>query len=60
MHKKYSSRKELKSLAMRFAEKNKLKQESIGSFFVEVDHLKSIGSLSDYEILMKAFQKVRE
>ncbi len=60
MPKKYSSRKELKGLAMRFANMNKLKQESIGSFLLEVDHLKSMGSLSDNEILMRAFQKVRE
>ncbi|MCX9025061.1 MAG: hypothetical protein OIN85_03070 [Candidatus Methanoperedens sp.] len=56
--KKYSSRIELKSLAMRFAEKNTLSYETIEKFLIEVDQLKSNGSLSDCEILITAFQKV--
>ncbi len=58
MPKKYSSKTELKSLATKFAEKNKLEYETIGRFLVEVDRLKSCGTLSDGEILIKAFRKV--
>ena len=58
--KKYSSRKELKSLAMRFAEKNDLNQIAIEKFLIEVDRLKSCGNLSDKDILVKAFQKVEK
>src|SRR3990170_1669585 len=57
MPRKYSSRIELKSLALRFADKNNFEQETIGSFLVEVDRLKSNGTLSDCEILIKAIQK---
>ncbi len=60
MHKKYSSKKELKGLAMRFAEKNEFKPEIIGRFLMEVDRIKSNGTLTDSEILVKAFQKVIE
>ena len=58
MHKKYSSRKDLKVLAMRFAEKNKLESGAIERFLIEVDRLKSSGHLSDREILITAFQKL--
>jgi hypothetical protein len=54
MPKKYSSRKELKRLAMKFAEKNKMDKESSGRFLLEVDRLKSLGNMSDVEILMTA------
>ncbi len=54
--KKYSSKKELKSLATRFAEQNDIKKEAIGRFLVEVDKLKSNGTLSDSEIIQKAFK----
>lgn len=60
MSKKYSSKKELKSLAMMFAEKNELNHETVGRFLIEVDRLKSNGTLSDSEILVKALQKVIE
>ncbi len=53
--KKYSSRTELKNLAMRFAVKNSLESEAVGRFLLEVDRLKSMGSLSDSDILVKAF-----
>jgi hypothetical protein len=56
MPKKYSSRKELKILAMRFAQKNRMEREDSGRFLLEVDRLKSNGNLSDREILIKAFQ----
>ena len=58
MPKKYSSKTELKSLAMKFAEKNNMEYEAIGRFLVEVDRLKSCGTLSDGEILIKAFRKL--
>ncbi len=58
MPKKYSSRKELKSLAMRFAEKNNMEGGITESFLVEVDRLKSYRHLSDRNILVAAFQKV--
>ena len=57
MPRKYSSRIELKSLALRFADKNNFNQEIIGRFLVEVDRMKSNGTLSDCEILIKALQK---
>jgi hypothetical protein len=56
--KKYSSKIELKSLAMRFAEKNNLDYETIEKFLIEIDHLKSNESLSDRDILIMAFRKV--
>ncbi len=58
MPKKYSSRKELKVLAMRFAEKNELECDVVGKFLLEVDRLKSGGYLSDYDILVKAFERL--
>ncbi len=58
--KKYSSRTELKSLAMRFAEKNNLNQIAIEKFLIEVDRLKSCGNLSDRDILVIASQKVEK
>lgn len=58
--KKYSSKRELKSLAVRFAEKNNLKDEYIGKFLAEVDRLKSHGNHSDCEILITAFQEVKK
>jgi hypothetical protein len=54
--KKYSSRKELKSLAMKFAEKNQFTSENCGRYLIEVDRLKSQGNLSDRDILATAFQ----
>lgn len=38
--KRYSSRKELKTMAMKFAEKIKISDEDIGKFLLEVDILK--------------------
>lgn len=54
MPKSYSSRTELKSLALKFAEKNRLDDETTGKFLLEVDRLKSRGTMSDIEILMAA------
>jgi len=56
--KKYSSRKELKTLAATFAESNKLSSEETGKFMLEVDKLKSCGKLSDDRILVYAYQSV--
>lgn len=58
--KKYSSRKELKSLAMRFAEKNELDIKVLGNFLVEIERLKSSGNLPDSEILIRAYRKFVE
>jgi len=58
--KKYSSRKELKILAARFANKNKLLMKNLGKFLLEVDRLKSHGKLSDAEILISAYRKILE
>ncbi|KAF5425825.1 MAG: hypothetical protein C5S41_03395 [Candidatus Methanomarinus sp.] len=56
--KKYSSKIELKILALRFTEKNGLDNELIGKFLIEVDRLKSIGKYSDYDILIMAFERL--
>jgi hypothetical protein len=56
--KKYSSRKELKSIAMSFCEKNNLEFRDIERFLVDVDRLKSSGNLTDGDILIKAFEKL--
>ena len=58
MPRKYSSRKELKSLAMRFAEKKNLDNGDSERFLLEVDRLKSGGRLSDGDILVMAFQTI--
>ena len=58
--KKYSSRKELKILAAKFADKNELLKENIEKFLLEVDRLKSRGQLSDAEILIGAYKKIME
>ncbi len=58
MPKRYSSRKELKSMAMRFAEKNNLDQNTLGKFLLEVDRLKSLGKLSDGDILLTAYRRL--
>lgn len=56
--KRYSSRKKLKSIAVRFAEKNNLDGEKVGKFLLEVDRLKSCGKYSDCDILYLAFQRL--
>jgi len=53
--KRYSSKIELKSLAMCFAEINKLNYQEVERLLIEVDRMKSRGKLSDMEILYKAF-----
>jgi hypothetical protein len=54
--KRYSSRKELKVLASRFAEKN-MPDGSTPVFLLEVERLKSQGRLQDIEILMAAYNR---
>lgn len=56
--KKYSSRKELKNIAMSFCEKNNLEIKDIERFLIDVDRLKSSGNLTDGDILLKAFLKL--
>ena len=57
MPKRYSSKIELKGIAMRFAEKNRLSNETIERLLLEVDRMKSSGNLTDREILTKAIKK---
>lgn len=52
--KRYSSKKELKSLALKFAEMNKFEYGFTEVFLLEVDRLKSQGTMSDVEILIRA------
>ncbi len=56
MPKKYSSRKELKSIAISFCEKNNLKFKDIEKFLIDVDRMKSNGNLPDGVILINAFK----
>jgi len=58
MPKRYSSKKELKSLAMKFAEKNNMDQNTLGKFLLEVDRLKSLGKLSDCDILLTTYRRL--
>jgi len=43
---------------MGFCEKNNLNFKDIERFLIDVDRLKSIGNLTDGEILIKAFEKL--
>ena len=56
--KKYSSRKELIILAMRYATKHDLDNKSIEKFLIEVNQLKSSGQLTDHEIIIKALSNL--
>jgi len=56
--KKYSSKKELKSLAIKFIDKKNLDQRVLEKFLIEVDRLKSLGKLSDYDLLMTAYGRL--
>lgn len=58
MPKKYSSRKELKGIAMKFIEKKKFDSKKIGRFLLEVDRLKSTENLPDIEILIAAYRNI--
>lgn len=56
--KRYSSKAKLKSIAVKFAERCRLDPEELGSFLLEVDRLKSKGTLSDVDILIEAVKIV--
>jgi hypothetical protein len=56
--KRYSSRKELKTLAMNFSKKLNLDNRATELFLLEVDRLKSKGILSDGEIIARAHKKI--
>jgi hypothetical protein len=43
---------------MRFAENLSMDYEVIGRFLLEVDRLKTIGKLSDHDILVAAYRKL--
>jgi hypothetical protein len=58
--KRFSSRVQLKGIAMRFAEMNKMGDELVGLFLLEVDRLKSRGNLSDIDILIAAHKAIQE
>ena|GEM_PF-3411480 len=45
---------------MKFAEKNKFEYAVTEIFLLEVDRLKSLGTMSDMEILIKASENVVE
>ncbi len=57
--KRYSSKKDLKTIAMRFAEMNDFDSHEIEMFLIEVDRLKSTGKLSDMDILIRASKCIR-
>ena len=56
--KRYSSKKELKSMAMEIAEKNKLDNPSTQKLLLLVDRLKRSGNRSDQNILMEAYRQI--
>jgi hypothetical protein len=58
MPKRYSSRKVLKTIAIKLAKKEKMNEEEIGKFLLEVDRLKSFGNRSDGQILVAALKNV--
>jgi hypothetical protein len=58
MPKRFSSKTELKSIVMKFASKNNISIDVIERLLIEVDRLKSLGNLSDGEILVTAIKKV--
>jgi len=58
MPKTYSSKKQLKILAQKFAVKNDMDSEMSGKYLLEVDRLKSHGNMSDIDILISAYRKL--
>jgi hypothetical protein len=57
--KSFSTRIQLKGIAMRFAEMNKMEDESVGLFLLEVDRLKSQGNICDIDILISAHKTIQ-
>jgi hypothetical protein len=58
MPRSYSSKTELKSLAMKYAKSRRMDDTTIGEFLLEVDRIKSTKNLSDGEIIILASRKV--
>lgn len=56
--KRYSSKKELKVLAAKFARKRNMDYGAIERFLIEVDRIKSCGKLPDGDILLLAYEKI--
>jgi hypothetical protein len=56
----FSTRIQLKSIAMRFAKMNKMEDGSACLFLLEVDRLKSRGNVCDMDILITAHKTVQE
>jgi len=56
----FSTRIQLKSIAMRFAEMNQMEDRSACLFLLEVDRLKSRGNVCDMDILIAAHKTVQE
>jgi hypothetical protein len=56
--KRYSIKKELKTIALKFAEKNSLDSTNLERFLLEVDRLKSSGNMMDVDILLEAYRRV--
>jgi hypothetical protein len=57
--KSFSTRIQLKGIAMRFAEMNKMEAELVGLFLLEVDRLKSRGDICDMDILILAHKAIQ-
>ena len=57
--KRFSTRVQLKGIAMRFAEMNKMEDEFVCLFLLEVDRLKSQGNISDIDILIHLWNEER-
>jgi hypothetical protein len=57
--KSFSTRIQLKGIAMRFAEMNEMEDESVGLFLLEVDRLKSQGNICDIDILISAHKTIQ-
>jgi hypothetical protein len=58
--KRYSSRVELKGIALKFALKKQMDDATVGRFLLEVDRLKSKGNLPDVDILFQAYEIIKE
>ena len=58
--KRFSTRVQLKGIAMRFAEIKEIEDEALCSFLLEVDRLKSGGNICDIDILIRAYKKIQE
>jgi len=57
--KSFSTRVQLKSIAMRFAEMKKMEDEFVCLFLLEVDRLKSRGYICDIDILISVHKTIQ-